>query len=200
MVFTFGLTCKAAPAKLSVPGNSPVEPSATRVTKATLYLRLSPTIMTLDRAGQFCFRSASIGTGAMFSPPAPMISSLYRPVILRKPSTPMVPLSPLWSQPSSSMASRVFFSMSATCSAPHCGLARYPIITCRPRKQISPCSSSVSGLPGVLRFASTFSPLGPARKQASSVPISAGPQERNWFAERVQRVTPAEDSLMPKPM
>jgi hypothetical protein len=50
--------------------------------------------------------ASSIGTGAMFSPPAVMMSSLYRPVILSMPFVPMHPLSPLQSHPRSLIASR----------------------------------------------------------------------------------------------
>eukprot|EP00438_Fugacium_kawagutii_P006399 Skav224252 [mRNA] locus=scaffold2636:14703:15730:- [translate_table: standard] len=87
MVFTAGFTSSATPAKLLVPGSSPVAPSHSNVTRAILYFRLSPTIITFESAGAAFLIASSTGTGAIFSPPAPMINSLYRPVIL---TTPLV--------------------------------------------------------------------------------------------------------------
>jgi hypothetical protein len=40
-------------------------------------------------------KESSMGTGATFSPPAVMISSLIRPVIFKKPCASILPLSPL---------------------------------------------------------------------------------------------------------
>ena len=44
--------------------------------------------------------SASRFAGVMFLPPAVMMMSFLRPVILRKPSGSISPMSPVWSQPS----------------------------------------------------------------------------------------------------
>ena len=86
-------------------------PSGTcrRVTNIVLYFLLSPTIMTLEIAGRKDLRASSTGTGAMFSPPAVMMSSLMRPVMLSKSVFgSMAPTSPLCNHPSSSMLSLVF--------------------------------------------------------------------------------------------
>jgi len=40
----------------------------------------------LEQGGQKVLKLSSIGTGAIFSPPAPIINSLILPVILRNPS------------------------------------------------------------------------------------------------------------------
>mmetsp|Transcript_21887 Transcript_21887/g.36995 ORF Transcript_21887/g.36995 Transcript_21887/m.36995 type:complete len:233 (-) Transcript_21887:1630-2328(-) len=67
---------KASPSRSSPPGCSPLAPSAFRVTRRQLKGILSPTIMTLEMAGQSALMLSSMGTGAMFSPPAPIKSSL----------------------------------------------------------------------------------------------------------------------------
>jgi hypothetical protein len=48
----------------------------------------------------------SIGCGAMFLPPAVTMMSFFRSVMRRKPSS-STPMSPVWNQPSASMASAV---------------------------------------------------------------------------------------------
>ena len=48
--------------------------------------------------------------GAMFLPEEVMISSFLRSTIETKPSSSMVPMSPVWTQPSSSISSRVLSS------------------------------------------------------------------------------------------
>ena len=53
------------------------------------------------------FSAFSIGCGAMFLPPAVMIRSFLRSVICRKPSASISPMSPVWNQPSGSIASAV---------------------------------------------------------------------------------------------
>mmetsp|Transcript_23868 Transcript_23868/g.67610 ORF Transcript_23868/g.67610 Transcript_23868/m.67610 type:complete len:206 (+) Transcript_23868:192-809(+) len=121
---TLGFTREAPASKSSVPGTSPLAPTALSVTNATLYLRLSPTIMTSAMPSQPFFTSSSMGTGAIFSPPSPIISSLYRPVIFTMPCIVIMPLSPECSQPSLSMASAVFLFISATCSLPISGQAK----------------------------------------------------------------------------
>ena len=57
--------------------------STLKVMRADINLFCSPTIMILEQAGHSFLNPSSIGTGATFSPPAPIISSLIRPVILR---------------------------------------------------------------------------------------------------------------------
>mmetsp|Transcript_10722 Transcript_10722/g.39724 ORF Transcript_10722/g.39724 Transcript_10722/m.39724 type:complete len:256 (+) Transcript_10722:159-926(+) len=125
----------AALTSVELPNNTSVNPpsvsgscSCRSVTRHELNLRLSPIIITLEMPGRRDFSLSSIGTGAMFSPPAVMISSLMRPVM---PSRLVVgstfPTSPECNHPSASTVSSVF---SALCM--------YPIITCRPRKQTSP--------------------------------------------------------------
>mmetsp|Transcript_14058 Transcript_14058/g.34827 ORF Transcript_14058/g.34827 Transcript_14058/m.34827 type:complete len:221 (-) Transcript_14058:1698-2360(-) len=140
---TPGLTFSASPSSSSVPGSSPVAPLVLSVTKMTLYFFLSPTIITLEIAVKLLLIQSSIGTGATFSPPAVMISSLYRPVMRKKPSLSMQALSPESIQPSGKIASAFFFFTSCRCSSPRSGLARYPIMMWRPRKHSSPCSCSV---------------------------------------------------------
>mmetsp|Transcript_26239 Transcript_26239/g.81051 ORF Transcript_26239/g.81051 Transcript_26239/m.81051 type:complete len:257 (-) Transcript_26239:1296-2066(-) len=126
-VVTSGFTASASPTSSSV--NAPVSRFCfdLSVTRHTLYLRLSPTMTTLDSAGQCRLIASSTGTGAMFSPPAVMMSSLMRPVMYTCPSASMRPTSPEWSHPSPSMVSCDFSA-----------LFMYPIMTWRPRKQISP--------------------------------------------------------------
>jgi hypothetical protein len=45
--------------------------------------------------------------GGIFSPPAVIISSFFRSVIFRNPLSSIIPISPEWSHPSSSMVSFV---------------------------------------------------------------------------------------------
>ena len=52
-------------------------------------------------------RLSSSGAGATFLPAAVTMRSFLRPVILRKPSSSISPMSPVWNQPSSSMTSAV---------------------------------------------------------------------------------------------
>ena len=67
----------------------------------------------------------------MFFPPAVMISSFFRSTIETYPSSSIVPMSPEWSQPSSSRTSAVFS-----------GSSRYPWKTWLPRQRISLSSSA----------------------------------------------------------
>ncbi len=41
-----------------------------------------------------------MGAGAIFLPPDVTSSSFFRSVIVRNPSSPSVPMSPVWNQPS----------------------------------------------------------------------------------------------------
>mmetsp|Transcript_49936 Transcript_49936/g.133668 ORF Transcript_49936/g.133668 Transcript_49936/m.133668 type:complete len:204 (+) Transcript_49936:124-735(+) len=123
MVATSGFRRAAPASSASVPGTSPLAPLALSVTRATLYLRLSPTIMTSATPSHIFFTWSSIGTGAMFSPPSPMISSLYLPVIFTMPCSVIMPLSPECSQPSLSIVSAVFLVISWTCCGPMSGWA-----------------------------------------------------------------------------
>mmetsp|Transcript_26468 Transcript_26468/g.56187 ORF Transcript_26468/g.56187 Transcript_26468/m.56187 type:complete len:215 (+) Transcript_26468:199-843(+) len=142
IVFTSGFTVLAPASSLSVPGVSPAAPTAFSVTSAMLYFRWSPTIMISFMPSQLFLTWSSMGTGAMFSPPSPMISSLYLPVIFTMPASVTMPLSPEWSQPSASIVSAFFFIISWTCAGPKSCCAMYPIMTCLPRKQSSPWNSS----------------------------------------------------------
>ena len=92
------------------------------------------------------------------------------------PRASMQPLSPECSQPSLSMASAVFFSISATCSLPRSGFAMYPIIICRPRKHTSPCSASVGASSDTATSASTFVPSSLGLKILTSMPAIVQPQ------------------------
>ena len=79
-----------------------------RVRITVLYLRLSPIIIALEMPGRSSLSLSSTGTGAMFSPPAVMMSSLMRPVMASMSvSASTLPTSPDLSQPSSSMVSSV---------------------------------------------------------------------------------------------
>ncbi len=53
------------------------------------------------------FSSFSIGCGAAFLPPASTIRSFLRSVMDRNPSASRRPMSPVWNQPSGSIASAV---------------------------------------------------------------------------------------------
>ena len=68
-------------------------------------LRLSP-IMTACATYLLVLTLFSIGCGAMFFPPAVTMMSFLRSVMARKPSRSS-PMSPVWNQPSASIASRV---------------------------------------------------------------------------------------------
>ena len=74
--------------------------SGSSVTSATGYGRRSPCI-TACEIQRDCLRSFSTFAGVRFLPPAVMMMSFLRPVILRKPSSSSSPRSPVWSQPSS---------------------------------------------------------------------------------------------------
>mmetsp|Transcript_99105 Transcript_99105/g.284779 ORF Transcript_99105/g.284779 Transcript_99105/m.284779 type:complete len:224 (-) Transcript_99105:1772-2443(-) len=113
IVLTAGLTRRAPASNWSVPGDSPFAPTAFKVTSATLYFRLSPIIMTSAMPSQAFFTASSTGTGAMFSPPSPMMISLKRPVIFVIPCSVINALSPECSQPSLSIDSAHFFAISA---------------------------------------------------------------------------------------
>mmetsp|Transcript_2433 Transcript_2433/g.5540 ORF Transcript_2433/g.5540 Transcript_2433/m.5540 type:complete len:375 (-) Transcript_2433:2658-3782(-) len=196
MVLTSGMTEAAGPTSSSDPGSSPVAPTVFNVTRQVLYFFLSPTIMQLEIAGQSFLMFSSIGTGATFSPPAVMINSLYRPVTFTMPFCPMTPMSPLWSQPSSSIASAVCFSIWATCSAPKSGLAMYPIMMWRPRKHNSPCSSSV-GLKMSFAGGHSFLFLPSTLNTFTCTPGAADPQLPQRWCSSVDTVVIAELSLIP---
>mmetsp|Transcript_26240 Transcript_26240/g.81057 ORF Transcript_26240/g.81057 Transcript_26240/m.81057 type:complete len:257 (-) Transcript_26240:1408-2178(-) len=170
-VVTSGFTASASPTSSSV--NAPVSRFCfdLSVTRHTLYLRLSPTMTTLDSAGQCRLIASSTGTGAMFSPPAVMMSSLMRPVMYTCPSASMRPTSPEWSHPSPSMVSCDFSA-----------LFMYPIMTWRPRKQISPS-------PGLSRpsWCSVLSSIGNV----------IGPHEPNLNMSRRDMVPMPAVSLIP---
>ncbi len=74
--------------------------------------------------------SFSIGCGATFFPPASTIRSFFRSVMTRNPSSSIFPMSPVWNQPSASIASAVAS-----------GLLKYPFMTCGPRVRISPSAA-----------------------------------------------------------
>jgi hypothetical protein len=73
--------------------------STLNVIRHPINLYISPTIIILEQGGQKILKLSSIGTGAMFSPPAPIISSLIRPVIFKWPSFKTIPRSPLLINP-----------------------------------------------------------------------------------------------------
>ena len=59
-----------------------------------------------------CARTRSSSTaGATFLPPAVTMSSFLRPVMRTKPSSSISPMSPVWNQPSASIASVVAASL-----------------------------------------------------------------------------------------
>lgn len=105
--------------------------STLRVIRALMNLLFSPTSIILLHAGHYSLKLSSIGTGATFSPPAVMISSFIRPVILRYPPLSILPWSPVLKYPNSSIHSLVAYSF-----------FKYPIITCLPATLISPCPFS----------------------------------------------------------
>ncbi len=69
---------------------------------------LSP-MMTGSETKSWLFRKLSIGAGAMFLPFELTRISFLRSVIARNPSASMTPMSPVWNQPSGSIASAVSF-------------------------------------------------------------------------------------------
>ena len=77
------------------------------MSSATLKGRLSPIAIACPTSGPAAFSLASMFAGDMFLPAALMMISFLRSTILRKPSSSNSPMSPVWSQPSSSTASRV---------------------------------------------------------------------------------------------
>mmetsp|Transcript_13433 Transcript_13433/g.20123 ORF Transcript_13433/g.20123 Transcript_13433/m.20123 type:complete len:218 (-) Transcript_13433:1496-2149(-) len=198
-VLISGLIVAAGPSRKLDPGSAPVAPFVFRETMQTLYFFLSPYIIIFEMIGQIFLMLDSSGTGATFSPPAPIISSLYLPVIFSMPDSLMHPLSPECIHPSLSIAPSFFFFMSATCSSPIFGLAIYPIIIERPRKQISPCSSSVASkmfLAGghsfftLISFSSTLNTF-------TSTPGTPKPQDPQRWHVGVEPVVPPVDSDIP---
>ncbi len=111
--------------------------------------------MTACEMNGHCLRSFSMLAGVRFLPPAVMMMSFLRPVILRKPSSSSSPTSPVSSQPS--------ISVSAVAS----GLFQYSRKTFGPRMRISPSSSAIlistpgSGLPTVPNLKSSSVPTVP---------------------------------------
>ncbi len=84
--------------------------SSSIVTSAATYGRLSPTTIVWLISG--CARSLSSSTaGETFLPPAVTISSFFRPVMRRKPSSSSEPMSPVWIHPSASSTSAVAASL-----------------------------------------------------------------------------------------
>jgi hypothetical protein len=77
--------------------------------------------MQLEMNFKFFLTSSSMSTGATFSPPAVMISSLIRPVIVKLPCLSILPTSPEWRNPSLSSAALVAYSS-----------LKYPMKTCLP--------------------------------------------------------------------
>ena len=73
------------------------------MTRAVRYGRRSPITTHWETSG-CCFTSASMFAGVMFLPPAVMMMSFLRPVILMKPSGSTSPRSPVCSQPSTSVS------------------------------------------------------------------------------------------------
>jgi len=57
-------------------------------------LYISPIIIIFEHGGHKTLKLSSTGTGAIFSPPAPIISSFILPVIFKCPSFSILPLSP----------------------------------------------------------------------------------------------------------
>mmetsp|Transcript_8157 Transcript_8157/g.18664 ORF Transcript_8157/g.18664 Transcript_8157/m.18664 type:complete len:270 (-) Transcript_8157:88-897(-) len=199
MVVTSGLIFFAPASNCCVPAHSPLAPTALRVTKATLYFRLSPSIMTSLMPSHALFTHSSMGTGAMFSPPSPMMSSLYLPVIFTMPCAVTMPLSPEWSHPSASMVSAFLASMSLRCSGPRSGHAMYPIMIVRPRKQSSPWYSSSALSRWGARGHSVFllMSLGSTAKTFTSKPGISQPMEPHWCASSVDMVLAPAHSDMP---
>jgi len=82
-----------------------------RVMIAAKNLRASPTTMILEQIPQTSLKTYSIKIGATFSPPAVITNSFILPVILRKPSLSITPMSPECMNPSLSNTSLVYFSI-----------------------------------------------------------------------------------------
>ena len=85
--------------------------SGSSVSRATLNGFESPIAIAWPISGPAAFSLASMFAGDMFLPAALMMSSFLRSTIFRKPSSSNSPTSPVWSQPSSSIVSRVFSSL-----------------------------------------------------------------------------------------
>ena len=67
------------------------------------YFLLSPTSIALLMNGSFFLMASSIITGGIFSPPAVITNSFSLPVMNKNPFSSNLPISPVWSQPSSSI-------------------------------------------------------------------------------------------------
>ena len=124
--------------------------------RAVRYFRRSPMTATCSTASSI-FRKFSMFCGATFLPPAVMIRSFFRSVILTNPSASTSPMSPVANQPSGSSTSRVAAS-----------LFQYPFMICGPRARISPSgairtSVSAQGLPTV-----------PSLKSSGRFPVRPG--------------------------
>ena len=123
--------------------------------------------------GQIVLSESSINTGATFSPPAVIISSLILPVIFTNPSLSFVPRSPEWMYPSASRVSRVA-----------CSLLRYPMKLFLPLKHTSP---SFSSPPSVLSLLSIF----------KSVSWNPYPTVPSLYLPATAKVSGAHHSLIP---
>ena len=82
--------------------------SASSTINAVLYGRRSPMQTAWPIRGLPDFSAASMFAGDMFLPAALMMISFLRSMIVRKPSSSIVPMSPVCSHPSASIASAVF--------------------------------------------------------------------------------------------
>ncbi len=80
--------------------------SKSGTTRTAAKLRLLP-IITASATNLFVFRRFSMGWGAMFLPPAVTMMSFLRSVMLGSRRRPATPMSPVWNQPSVSIASAV---------------------------------------------------------------------------------------------
>ena len=78
--------------------------------------------------------------GATFLPAEVMISSFLRSTTAKKPSSSRVPMSPVWSQPSSSISARVASVLQVVAG-----------VFTGPRTRISPSSPRVTSMPGLAR-------------------------------------------------
>ena len=97
------------------------------VIRAVKNFHWSPITTMFQAIGHNSRNTCSISSGAIFSPPAVIISSLIQPVISRKPSLSRKPKSPLCTYPYESIVSQVAFS-----------LLMYPTNIFHPLKQTSP--------------------------------------------------------------